>query len=192
MLILAGETNAEINVKKKPAAETIMKNILYLLILIPIAFNSCKKTDKQNNQTMVIGEKTDDGLSASFDPITIEREYGVSGETINLLDVECLKIYNYFVVSHADYTEHGYQEISTLTQCTLKAENGEIALYHKDDTVVKDTANYESFENHNINEIGNDSYIVVKIESLKTYIGWIKISKTGYDIVIDDYCLYEL
>lgn len=154
-----------------------MKKLLYLLILVSLTFNSCEVLESLGNKKIIIGKQTKDCVYSSFEPFTIELEYGISSEIIELMEIECLKIYNYFYVNKMTGGEYPYKEISTLTNCKIKADNGKLSIYKKDDKVKVDEGDYESFERYDIVGLEDESYIVVKVESSRTYIGWVQISK---------------
>ncbi len=170
-----------------------MKKIsIIAVIALSVILGSCSK-DEDTLQQIVVGEKTENGIFTVFDPIIINRNYHTSAstnKTINFLGNDCLVISNYFTVSLGDNMEHNSQYISTLNNCSLKVNENELGEY-KLGAIVDIDDNFQS-NSYSIINLESDSYLVFKFETDKEYIGWIKIVKSGYDVIVNDYCLYEI
>lgn len=162
--------------------------LIFVAIVLAVLMASCNKEEDPSTQ-IIVGKKTGNAISSNFEPIVIEREYGGHNESINFSEQPYLLISNYFNISHGDYQEHWVKQIKTLDNCLLKTNGLALAVFKSGDVVTIDSEfKANSFD---LPALSNDNYLVFKFESDKKYIGWIKISNSGYNIIVSDYCLYE-
>lgn len=171
-----------------------MNRILILTaIVLTVLMASCNKEEHEQGPLtqIIVGKKTGNFISSTFDPVTINSGYGNHSVNVNFLGKPYMRITDQFSVSHGDMQEHWTISIETLDSCWLKTNESELVVFKSGDVVDIDSEFQAKWFRFPV--MDNNSYLAFKIESdKKKYIGWIKMS-ISYDIImVYDYCLNEI